>query len=150
MSIIDFFLGGNTRVAAKSTVDIFNDGMSTYSDPICAYRYTFIFRFNTIARHANCPRDFRCIELFCGGRIINCTHITVANLNTGAAPQNTRFEDTYADFSESITKHLQRFGLPKEMIFGNNSNYVSHMLSHMTTGERIPSELQDKLILNRI
>ena len=38
MGIIDFFIGGNTRVSAKSTVDIFNEGVSMYGDLDNAYR----------------------------------------------------------------------------------------------------------------
>ena len=45
MGILDFFMGGNSRVAAKSTVDIFNDGISMYGDLDLAYRYTYILAY---------------------------------------------------------------------------------------------------------
>ena len=42
MGILDFLIGGNSRVAANSTIDIFNDGISMFKDLERAYRYTYI------------------------------------------------------------------------------------------------------------
>ena len=147
MGIFDFFIGGNAKVAAKSTMDIFNDGISTYSDPQSAYRYTYIFRSNTIAKYLKYERDVYVANLFRHGNILNCTRITVANLNTGAAPRNIYFEQTYNDFHRTISEHLRKFDMPEEFITGDNKKLVVNILEYLEKNEIVPPAMYDSLVL---
>ena len=146
MGILDFFMGGNSRVAAKSTVDIFNDGISMYGDLDLAYRYTYIFRSNTIAKHIQHQRDVYVANLFRQGDIANLTHITIANLNTGAAPSGVYFEQTYHDFHQGVSKDLRKFGVPEKYITGQNTDSVIHILNYLAENEIVPSEMYDCLV----
>jgi hypothetical protein len=146
MGILDFLTGGNPKVAAKSTIDIFNDELSYYGDLESAYRYTYIFRFNTIVKYVKHNRDYYVVDLFRQGKIINCTYITVANLNTGAAPNEVFFEQTYTDFHKGISENLRKFGMPEKYIAGDNKDSVTHMLKYLKGNERVPSEMYDSLV----
>lgn len=148
MGIIDFFIGGNTRVSAKSTVDIFNEGVSMYGDFDHAYRYTYIFRLSTIARYIKHERDEYVVTLFRRGDILNCTYITAANLNTGAAPKDIYFPQTYQDFHEGISENLRKFNMPEKYISGDNYDCVVHILKYLQENLYVPPNMYDRLVKN--
>jgi hypothetical protein len=147
-SISDYFKGGNPLVAAKSTVEIFSEGLSMFGTYERAYRYTYIFRNNTITRYAKHPRDFFVSKLFKEGAMINCTYITVANLNTGAAPRYVQFFDTFDDFSHEIAQHLRNNGIPEEYVSGDNSACIAHIADFLRQMPIVPGgAMREALIL---
>jgi len=146
--IFDFFKGGNPLLAAKSTVEIFSEGVSMFGSYDRAYRYTYIFRNNTITKYAKHQRDFLVSKLFQEGAMVNCTYITVANLNTGAAPQNIQFYETFSDFSEEIARHLRKYGIPEKYVSGDNSTCIAHIAHFLCQQPIVPPEMRDALILS--
>jgi hypothetical protein len=147
MGIFDFFRGGNPLVAAKSTVKIFNEGLSTFGSYDRAFRYTYIFRNNTITRWAKHQRDLRVSEMFKEGAILNCTYITIAELNTGAAPKHVLFHETYDDFSGKISSYLRQEGIPEKYVSRNNRKCIAHIAAVLSEVNIIPPNLRDVLIM---
>lgn len=147
MSHIDFIRGGNTLVAAKSTVKIFSRGMSMFGSYDQAYRYTYLFRNGTITKYAKYPRDFHVSGLFQEGEMLNCTYITVANLLTGAAPSDFQFDEAYQDFHGEISKHLRKHGIPEQYVSGNNRECIAHIARFLCQHPLAPLETWDSLIL---
>ena len=131
MSFFDFFTGGNSKVAARSTMNIFDDAISKYGNIGDAYKFTYMFRYTTIKKNSKYLRDMHVINLFMNGEIRNFTDITVANLNTGAAPRNIYFEQTYVDFQNNISKHLRKFGLPEQLVTGDNTKIIEELLADL-------------------
>lgn len=147
MGFFDFLSGGNSKVAARSTLNVFNDGISMFSSEENAYKYLYIFRYNTISKYIKNKRDEHAASLFRDGKILNCTDITVANLNTGAAPSNIYFEQTHQSFHEGISKHLRSFGMQERYITGNNNNLVLGIISYLRENNIVPSNEFKRLIV---
>jgi hypothetical protein len=146
MAFLDYFTGGNTKVASRSTSDIYKEGLSLYGGNDEAYRYTFIFRYNTIVKYAKSMREYRVIDLFKSNEIINCTDITIANLTALTPLESLQYYDTHNDFGKKVEKHLRDFDVPEKFISLNNTNLTSHILEYMDGITRIPSHIHDKLI----
>ncbi|MDR1037946.1 MAG: hypothetical protein LBT40_15690 [Deltaproteobacteria bacterium] len=148
MGIFDYFKGGNILVAAKSTVKIFLEGMSMFGSYDRAYRYTYIFRNNTVTRYVKHQRDFLVSKMFQEGAIVNCTYITVANLNTGAAPKDILFYETFHSFHEEISGYLRKYGIPEQYVSGNNRECIAHIANFLCRMPVVPPEMRDALILH--
>jgi hypothetical protein len=147
MGILDFFIGGNPLVAAKSTIDIFFEGLNLYGSYERAYRYTYIFRNNTITKYIKYPRDVLVAQMFQDGSILNCTDITVANLHTGAAPQNHPYSWTYDDFNKKISGYLRKGNIPERYVSGDNFSCIAHIADFLSTIPIVLPEIREDLIL---
>jgi len=149
MGLFSSLFGGNVRAAAKSTADLFFEGRQLYGSNEAAYRYTYIFRNNTITRNAQYPRDHLVSEMFRSGEIGNCTYITVGNLNTGAAPVHTHFMETFASFHEEISNYLRGFGIPEQYVSGDNRGSTAHIAQFLSKQPIVPPEMWEPLILRK-
>lgn len=147
LGILDYFIGGNPLISAKSTVKIFFEGKNIFGSLEKAYRYLYIFRNNTITKHLRCDRDILVSEMFQSGEMINCTYITIANLNTGAAPKNTLFEETYFQFHDEISNYLREYGIPEQYVSGNNRDCIEHIANYLCTYPIVSPEIRNQLIL---
>lgn len=147
MGLFDFISGGNCKISSKSTIDIFNDGVSRYTSLDQAYRYTYIFRSNTIVKHLRSERDGYAAVLFQQGKILNCTYITAANLNTGAAPRGVYFQQTYQNFHKKISQHLRVGGMPEKYISGNNVELIADILPYLCANTVVSSDVLDQLVM---
>lgn len=145
--VLDYFRGGNPLVAAKSTVEIFFEGQNYFGSLERAYRYLYIFRNNTITKHLSCERDALVSEMFQYGEMINSTYITIANLNTGAAPKNIMFEETFFQFNNEVSGYLRKFGIPEQYVSGDNRTCIEHIAKFLRTSPVVPPELRNQLIM---
>jgi len=145
MGIFDYFKGGNTLVAAKSICKIFAYGLSDYETLERAYRYTYIFRNNTIAKHAKYGRDFDILKRFQQARIRNCTDIAIATL-AGAAPKNTDFHSLYYSFGDKTSLFLKEYGIPEQYIYGDNRQCIGHIAEFISHTNVVTPQKQDELI----
>lgn len=147
MWLLDFVLGGNIRVAAKSTARIFNDGLRMYGSEKYAFRYLYIFRHTVIRKYSKSEKDLYVASLFQHGCMFNCTFITIASLSTGAAPESTPFEHTYEDFNEQTSMYLRKFCIPEQYITGDNINSIKHIISFINEHGIVPASMYDPLII---
>ncbi|PHM72274.1 hypothetical protein [Xenorhabdus sp. KJ12.1] len=147
MGFFDYITGGNVKVAAKFTAILYREGLNIYGNDELAFRYTYIFRNNTIRRYADNQRDLMVSELFQRGEIRNCTDITIAHLNTGAAPKSVHISETYKDFNEKVINYLRKFGIPEKYITGDNKKTISHIADYLYLIDQIiKPEMYDDLI----
>jgi hypothetical protein len=146
MSFLDYFTGGNSKVAARSTFEIYKDGLSMYGNPEAAYRYTFIFRYNTIVKYAKTKREYAVVDLFRFNALKNCTDITIANLTALTPLESLQYYDTHNDFSDKVGKYLRDFGMPEKFISQDNSNLTDQLSDYIDGASKIPADIFDKLI----
>lgn len=148
MGLFDFFKGfsGNTKVAAKSTLSIFNEGFHYFGDYDKAFKYTFIFRYNTTAKYLSSLNNPDVINNYLNSDINNLTDITVANLNADAAPPGTLYEQTKKDFYNDIARYLIQKNIPYQYACGNNAELVVDIINYARFNKIVSPSMYDVLI----
>jgi len=146
MGFLDFLIGGNIRIAAKSTAGLFAEGQRLYGSNESAYRHTYIFRNNTITRWAKRPKNLYVAELFRSGGILNCTYITIASLNTDAAPAHVYFEETFDSFNKEVANYLREYGVPEKYVSGDNRGCTAHISEFLMKQNIVPQGVWKTLV----
>jgi hypothetical protein len=85
--------------------------------------------------------------MFRKGEILNCTFITVANLNTLAAPKDIYFYETYLDFEKEIADRLRNIGIPEQYISGFNLDDITNIIDYLRINPVVDPSIRESLIL---